>query len=105
MEAKTWQDTVIHAAGCTTNLGIIEATCNCGAEYQAKITWDIAFKVGKQEGFADGQADKGHNDAILRAVEASRQEGIKEVVEWVNKHGMIGPRDPVWQDQLKEWIK
>ena len=26
--------TVIHADGCTTNLGIIGATCNCGVEAQ-----------------------------------------------------------------------
>ena len=50
MEAKKWEDTVIHADGCTTNLGIIGAACNCGAERQAEITWDIAFKVGQEAG-------------------------------------------------------
>ena len=36
-------ETVIHADGCTTNLGIIGAICNCGAERQA----EISFKAGQ----------------------------------------------------------
>ena len=42
MKAK---DTVVHADGCSTNLGIIGATCNCGAEAQA----EISFKAGIRE--------------------------------------------------------
>ena len=44
MNAK---DTIVHADGCATNLGIIGAACNCGAEAQAEITWAIAFKEAK----------------------------------------------------------
>lgn len=40
-----WKDTIIHAKGCTTNLGVIGATCNCGAEMQA----EISFKAGIRE--------------------------------------------------------
>ncbi len=32
--------TVIHAYGCTTNLAIIGATCNCGAEAQMQADKD-----------------------------------------------------------------
>ena len=48
MEAKY---TVVHAKGCNTNLGIIGATCNCGAETQAKIS----FKAGEQQGIEKGK--------------------------------------------------
>jgi hypothetical protein len=47
MEAKSWQQTVVHADGCTTNLGVIGATCNCGAERQA----EISFKAGQDSVF------------------------------------------------------
>ena len=49
IEAKTWEETVVHADGCNTNLGIIGAICNCGSEVQAQHTWDIAYKAGEAE--------------------------------------------------------
>lgn len=49
------------AKGCTTNLGIIGATCNCGAEYQAEQT---AKMLGEQ----------------------LRQEGRQEVVDWIESN-------------------
>ena len=31
---------IIHAEGCATNLGIIGAKCNCGAEAQRDADWE-----------------------------------------------------------------
>lgn len=43
------QDVVVHADGCTTNLGIIGATCSCGAEAQAIISFKAGYEQAKAE--------------------------------------------------------
>ena len=94
-----WEDTVIHADGCTTNLGIIGATCNCGAEAQA----EVSFKAG-----VNSILTELHSPSNL--VQAARQEGVREVVEWIEAHSA-----KIWDNEydarvvvarefnLKEW--
>ena len=91
-----WEDTVIHADGCTTNLGIIGATCNCGAEAQA----EVSFKAG-----VNSILTELHSPSNL--VQAARQEGMREVVEWVteNEDKLFRGRQITfskWQAFLKE---
>ena len=107
MEAK---DTVIHADGCTTNLGVIGATCNCGAEHQA----EISFKAGIEEGYKRGLFMKPNPDGVY---ENGKRDGIKEVVEWIDREYRSNTIEynPYintlflqigyfkWQAKLKEW--
>ena len=57
IEAKTWEETVVHADGCNTNLGIIGAICNCGSDAQAGITGNIAKKAGYEQAIKDYNID------------------------------------------------
>ena len=99
MEAK---DTVIHADGCTTNMGVIGATCNCGSEAQA----EISFKAGEERGLVIAK-----ENYIF-----GREHGRREVVEfakgYIPKHhslcyGAIDPHPDCdnckWQAKKKEW--
>ena len=38
----------------------------------------VAFEAGRKEGFIEGQTNRGHNDAILRAVKAAYDKGREE---------------------------
>ena len=80
--SKNWEEAVVvHADGCTTNLGIIGATCNCGATAQAEKTWDIAYKAGQRSVQWDGsELDR------LAYKESLKRQGEREVVEWVEKY-------------------
>ena len=69
-----WEETVIKL-NCGGILSDIEVEYyNRGAEAQAKATWEIA-----------------------------KQEGRREVVEWVTEQIAFEAMLPDWQAQLKEW--
>ena len=70
---------------------------------------EISFKIGKTAGVAESLIP------AIKAIEASRKEGIREVVEWLGKQsvqaGMEGCeqyrvwqlKESEWQAKLKEW--
>jgi len=98
-----WEDTVVHADGCNTSMGVIGATCNCGAVRQAQIS------------FKDGYTQRRMEEQPLV------EQGKREVVTWVIRNGelvytfegshyyctahpnalLIDLGD--WQSKLKEW--
>lgn len=48
---------LIHADGCTTNLSVIGATCNCGVEAQQKedLKWFVeSIEKSQEKAFAPG---------------------------------------------------
>ena len=104
LEAK---DTVVHADGCSTNLGIIGAICNCGSEAQAEISFNAGYEAHVAEWNEGG---------LARGI----REGIREVVDWVLAHSQLERCDPDvmtyfidylavdypdWEAQLKKWGK
>lgn len=99
MEAKSWQQAVVHADGCTTNLGVIGATCNCGAERQA----EISFKRGEDQGYSNGRIS-GYNEATQKAIkthaeglEAGHKAGKAEAKKELIKAGWKSPEE--WQTE------
>ncbi len=83
---------------------VIRETCI----HQIEITWDIAFKAGTKVGYSAGIIEgqytnhKRHGKKMVQA----RQEGIREVVEWITRPKFIvHPRfyTEEWEAKLKEW--
>ena len=76
-----------------------------GAWQVAKAQAEISFKIGKTAGVAESLIPS------LKAIEASRKAGIKEVVEWVKTHSFesegnkwaVSLWDKEWQAKVKEW--
>lgn len=110
MEAK---DTVVHADGCSTNLGIIGANCNCGSEAQAKISFKAGKLEGYETGFDDGQNYSFTANCTVQSIkDEAKKAGLKEAVEWIKKrhHRDTGYECAIyivdkreWQSKLKEW--
>ena len=105
-----WGETVIHADGCTTNLGVIGATCNCGSVAQAEITGDIAYKAGYEKRDSEFVYNPDYLD-FQKGVKTGRELGRREVVEWGNGRCEHSPKRftrrhrcfKCWQGKLKEW--
>ena len=66
----------------------------------------ISFKIGKTAGVAESLIPS------LKAIEASHKEGIREVVEWIERHCESDDNNPIefsifpeksWQAQKKTW--
>ncbi len=139
MEAKTWQETVISDREIKSVL-LKVADVYYDAEIQVTVSHtavaraqaEISFKAGQREGFLLGKnadfsllSDKERdacNKAAEEFLEAVKQEGRREVVEWIEEHSSFEGRthwnednlpaiwetlrvfhDIEWQAKLKEW--
>ena len=80
---------VIHADGCTTNLGIIGATCNCGAEAQR----DADEKL---------MAAKDAEIVKLKEESEARLEIIRRLTDRFQQ--LMASKDADMQRQLKEMV-
>lgn len=82
MEAK---GTVVHADGCATNLGVIGATCNCGAELQAEISFKAGIREVVEWILAHSQLERCGPDVMAYFID------------------YLAIDYPDWQAKLKEW--
>ena len=75
---------------------------------------EISFKAGMDKGFIISKvtdpvlsSEYEHEELNRRAkayLDSVKQEGIKEVVEWIHAHGFMMPDDKgEWESQLKKW--
>jgi len=124
MEVKTWQDTVMGEEQILT----LKIPCEpglstdglllCAYKGIAKAQAEISFKAGKSEGHREALDDAW--DKVMGAKKSGfdegRQEGIREVVEWIKS---LKHRDRTssagkyyffpeiewgkWQAKLKKW--
>ncbi len=114
MKAK---DTVIHADGCTTNLGVIGAICNCGAEAQAEISFRAGYEQRERDPFdKEDRCDKCYKQGIREVVEVASKfvpkvhKGISIEVGHTPSMGSKWKWECdddcplcLWQAKLKEW--
>lgn len=82
-----WENTVVHASGCTTNLGVIGATCNCGAEHQA----EVSFKAGQKE-VTDWIEKNNRAPWLFSKYDGSESHPSHVEVDW-----------PTWERQYADW--
>ncbi len=60
---------------------------------KSKMKWgklEAQAETSFKAGYVEGQADKGHTEAILRVANESLKEGRREVVEFLCKEGVVG---------------
>ena len=105
MKARTWEETVIKK--------IPEVPMSLERVRRDRLAQaEVSFKTGEEQGYVRG-FDAAESTMIPRATKDGRQAGIREVVEWLEKHTETGEHIIChhyidWeglQAQKKEWGK
>jgi hypothetical protein len=104
MRMVEWEKTVNHTPECElSNTKINFGRCTCGMEKQAELSYESrdrevidSFNKGYRQCGLDTKATE---DGFRKLHQLA---GMIKVVDWVNSHGCIERRDPVWQAFLKE---
>ena len=84
---------IIHAEGCATNLGIIGAKCNCGAEAQrdTDVEW---FRVERNQAELEGYK-RGSEQARLSTAREIRQIALQAIANELEYPSEMP--DELWQ--------